>query len=135
MSPRFKRLRIDLHSLANLLQAIHHHTLARFNAFTHNPVVTACFAEPHGANAHFVAGVDYRDQAAALEFHHGTLRDKQGSRLNSGSTYPPVLARPQAIPGVWEQSHDADGASPYVHLAVCKRKLALERIGGAIGQN
>src|SRR5689334_722148 len=66
------------HAVANLLQTLHNHALARLQSLFNGPEIAAPFSNPHRLDVHLVLRIDDRDLVAALQFGHGTLRYQQG---------------------------------------------------------
>src|SRR5258708_1041204 len=114
-----KRLRADCHARTSLLDALGYYALARLYPFGYDPHGTDPIAEFHGPNADPVCVVHDGDLIAALQFRHSALRNKQRTCAGPDRcTDPPVLPRPQPVPGVREEPRQLNRASILIHLAI-----------------
>ena len=131
-----ERLRIHLHSLANLLHAFGDHALARLEALADDPLRADAVAHLDESNVHFVVAIHDRNLIAALKFIHRALRNQKSAGLHSQRRADPtVLAGPQGVSRIREQSRHPDGAGPDVDLAIRKVESPVLRIDGPIRQN
>src|SRR6202035_2570121 len=127
---------IDQHPLTDLLQTFDHHTFARLRTLADDPVDADRVAKRHGSNRYLVAAVNDRDLARTLEVDDGPLRHQQRPSLDvCGCANFGVLARPQTVPRIREQSCQPDGTGLEVDATVCEVDPALWRIEDAIAQN
>src|SRR5580700_5968177 len=70
--------RIYQRSLAHLLDALKHHTLARLQTLLDDPQAAHAIAHSHRLNVDLAVCVHDRDLIAALQFRHGALRHQNG---------------------------------------------------------
>ncbi len=89
-----------------------------------------------GPNIHFVVAIHHGNLIAALKLVDRALRNQQRAGLHSQRRADPaVLAGPQSVSRIREQSRHPDGAGPDVHLAIREIEGPALRIDGPIRQN
>src|SRR6266568_2598620 len=111
-------------------------TMTMMETFLNDPQRAATLADAHWLDVNFVLRFHDGDLIAALQFINCALRDQQRA-TGDVEFYPnaPELTRAEGIIWIWKQRCHSEGSGGRADLSNGCVNLALDRIGGSIGED
>src|SRR6266566_3573064 len=127
---------LDRHAIPDFLHALHHNSLAGFEALVNNPHGPAPLSHFDRAHADFVIAADHSYLVHALELRDCFLRYQQRRWPDvADEAHAAVLARPKDILGIRKQSGQTNGARLHINLTVGSKEFPLSRVCHSVSQN
>jgi len=125
-----------VHAGRDLLNAVDDHAVTRIQPIADHPQGSNLLANVDRLNVDGVVAVQSGYLIAALQLRDGLLRNKQRvMQCFNCNAHFAVLAGPQNVARIREQSCGLNCAGTLVDLASGKGVLSLEWINGSVGEN